>query len=329
MRSSRLGRAFFSRPEAHLAGPPPASGARELPHLPTFVRAAEQGGFTAAAAGLGITQAAVSQRIAALEKEVRVSLFDRRAGRIALTEAGERLYEFARRILDLHEQAREGLGGVHPSISGDLPIAASSVPGECYLPALLSAFRERFPEVHVRATVGDSGSVMKEVAKGEAALGLVGQKAEKSSLESEAIGTDTLVLILAPGHPLAGRKSITLGTLARQPLIIREPGSGSRCALKKGLERAGSSLDAMTIALEMGSNAAIRDAVRRGLGASFVSRSTVERELASGDLESVQVRGLVLTRHLYAVHHRRRPLSPAASAFLHFLKAHPLKPDRR
>ena len=54
--------------------------------------------------------------------------------------------------------------------------------------------------------------------------------------------------------------------LAREPLIIREPGSGTRCALKKGLERAGSSLDAMTISLEMGSNAAIKDAVRRGLG---------------------------------------------------------------
>ena len=85
----------------------------------------------------------------------------------------------------------------------------------------------------------------------------------------------------------------------------------------------------MTIPLEMGSNAAIKDAVKRRLGVSFVSRSTVERELTSGELRSIQVRGLVLTRFLYVVYHRRRPLSPAASAFLHFLKANPLKPDRR
>jgi DNA-binding transcriptional LysR family regulator len=305
------------------------SGPRELPHLATFARAAERGSFTDAAADLGVTQAAVSQRIAALEKELRVSLFHRRAGRIALSKAGERLYELARKILDLHEEARRSLGGFHPSISGELPIAASSVPAECYLPALLSAFRERFPEVHVRASVGDSRSVMKEVTKGLATLGLVGQKAEESSLVSEPIGTDTLALVLAPGHPLAGRRSIPLAVLAREPLIIREPGSGTRCALRKGLERAGSSLDAMTIALEMGSNAAIKDAVKRGLGASFVSRSTVERELASGELVSVQVRGLVLTRYLYAVYHRRRPLSPAAAAFLHFMKARPLEPDRR
>jgi DNA-binding transcriptional LysR family regulator len=312
-----------------MADPSVSPGPRELPHLATFARAAERGSFTDAAADLGVTQAAVSQRIAALEKELRVSLFNRRAGRIALTEAGERLYELTRRILDLHEEARENLGGYHSSISGDLPIAASSVPAECYLPALLASFRERFPGVHVRAAVGDSSSVMKEVAKGLASLGLVGQKAEQPSLESEPIGTDILALIFPPGHPLAGRKSISLAVLSREPLIIREPGSGTRCALRKGLERAGSSLDAMTISLEMGSNAAIKDAVRRGLGVSFVSRSTVERELSAGELVSVQVRGLVLTRYLYAVYHRRRPLSPAASAFLRFLKANPLKPDWR
>jgi DNA-binding transcriptional LysR family regulator len=307
----------------------PPSGPPELPHLSTFVRAAEQGSFTAAAAGLGLSQAAVSQRIAALEGELRRSLFDRRAGRIALTEAGQRLYELARRILDLHEEARESLGGFQPNVAGELPIAASSVPAECYLPALLSSFREEFPEVHVRASVSDSSSVMKEITKGEATLGLVGQKAENPSLESEPIGTDTLTLILAPGHPLAGKKSISLAVLAREPLILREPGSGTRCALRKGLERAGSSLEEMTITLEMGSNAAIKDAVKRGLGVSFVSGSTVERELSAGELVSVQVRGLVLTRYLYAVYHRRRPLSPAAAAFLRFLKANPLKPDRR
>src|SRR5262249_38404655 len=118
----------------------PASGLAELPHLATFAVVAERRGFTAAAGELGITQAAVSQRIAALENELRVSLFDRRAGRTALTEAGERLYRYARSILDLHGRARAEVGGFRATVSGDLPLAASSVPGECFLPALLSAF---------------------------------------------------------------------------------------------------------------------------------------------------------------------------------------------
>jgi DNA-binding transcriptional LysR family regulator len=308
---------------AAMVEPLSACGLPELPHLSTFVRAAEQGSFTAAAAAMGITQAAVSQRIATLEGALRVALFDRRAGRISLTEAGQRLYQFARRILNLHEEARRDLGGFHPPVSGDLPIAASSVPGECFLPALLSAFHARHPQVHVRATVSDSGSVIKDVEKGRATLGLVGQRAEKPALETRSIGRDSLVLLVPPGHPWATRRAVSLDTLAQEPLIIRESGSGSRAALEKSLERAGRSLANLNVSLELGSNAAIRDAVKRGLGIAFLSRLCVKRELGSKELRAVAVRGLCLTRDFYLVYHRRRPLSPAASVFLHFVESHP------
>jgi len=211
----------------------------ELPHLATFAAVAERGGFTAAAADLGVTQAAVSQRIAVLERELHVSLFNRRAGRISLSDAGQRLYQYARQILDLHGQVRTDMGAFRPTVAGDLPIAASSVPGECFLPALLSAFHEKYPGVHVRATVSDIGSVMKDVEKGQAALGLVGQKAEKSSFESRHISRDSLVLIIRSGHPWGTRRSISRKVLIGEPLIIRGLGSGSRCALEKSLERAG------------------------------------------------------------------------------------------
>ena len=108
---------------------------------------------------------------------------------------------------------------------------------------------------------------MKEVAKGLAALGLVGQKPEKPGLESEPVGRIPSPSSSPQAIRLAGRKTLSLQMLAREPLIIREPGSGTRCTFRKGLERAGSSLDAMKISPEMGSNAAIKDAVRRGLGA--------------------------------------------------------------
>jgi LysR family transcriptional regulator, low CO2-responsive transcriptional regulator len=301
-----------------------AIGPAEIPHLSTFVRAAEQGSFTAAAAQLGITQAAVSQRIAILERELRVSLFNRQAGRIALTDAGERLYQYARQILGLHEQARRNLGGIQPAISGDLPIAASSVPGEYFLPPLLSLFHAEHPEVHVRATVSDSGVVLKDIEKGRATLGLVGQRIENLQLEFRTIGSDCLVLIVNAGHPSAGRKAISLQALKGERLIIREPGSGSRWALEQGLARAGTSLAALNVTLELGSNAAIKDAVRRGLGVAFLSQLAVRKELESNELQSVGVKGLDLEREFYVVFHRRRPLHPAAAVFLHFLETHPI-----
>jgi DNA-binding transcriptional LysR family regulator len=307
-----------------MADSPPAPGIPELPHLSTFVRAAEQGSFTAAASALSITQAAVSQRIAILEKELRISLFDRRSGRIALTEAGQQLYEYARKIFDLHEQARRNLGGFHPCVSGDLPIAASSVPGECFLPSLLSAFHASYPQVRVRASVSDSGSVMADVERGKASLGLIGQKAEKRRLESRPIGSDSLVLLVPSGHPWASSRLVSLNALTGEPLISREPGSGSRRTLEKSLGQAGTSLADLNVLLELGSNAAIKDAVKRGLGLAFLSRLCVKRELDSEELWAVAVRGLCLKRNFYLVYDRRRPLSPAASVFLHFIESHPI-----
>ena len=303
---------------------PPASGLTELPHLATFATVAERSSFTAVAADLGITQAAVSQRIALLENQLQVSLFNRRAGRISLTEAGQRLYPYARKILDLHAQARTDLGGFQPTLAGDLPIAASSIPGECFLPALLTAFHEAHPGVHVRATVSDSGSVMQDIEKGQAMIGLVGQEAEKPNLEFRPIGSDSLVLVVGSGHRWATRKRIPLKALTGESLIIRERGSGSRCALEKSLLRSGTSLAVLNITLELGSNTAIKDAVKRGLGIAFLSRLAVHGELNDRELQAIEVSGLSLARQFYLVYHRRRPLSPAASAFLHFLESYPV-----
>src|SRR5437868_14035129 len=90
----------------------------QLPHLETFSKAAELGNFTAAAKALHLTQAAVSQRVHALEKALNTSLFDRRGGHVVLTNAGSALYEFAQRILDLHREARHGVTGKEVPVSG-------------------------------------------------------------------------------------------------------------------------------------------------------------------------------------------------------------------
>jgi DNA-binding transcriptional LysR family regulator len=297
----------------------------QLPHLETFARAAELCSFTAAARALGLTQAAVSQRIAALEQELAVPLFQRRGGRVLLTEAGRRLHGFAGRIFELHRQAREEVTGMAQPLTGELSLAASSVPGEHLLPGLLDEFRHKYPHVQVRAAVGDSAAVLGQVEHGQADLGLVGKKGDSPHLEQRCFAFDRLALIVPTGHPLARQASVTREQLCGLPLIVREAGSGSRWCLEHALAQAGHSPGELRVVLELGSNEAIKEAVLRGLGLAVLSTHTVEREAEGGPLRTLLVTDLPLQREMYAVWDRRRALPIPARLFLDLLGPSPGK----
>jgi DNA-binding transcriptional LysR family regulator len=292
----------------------------QLPHLETFARAAELCSFTAAARVLGLTQAAVSQRIHALEQELGVPLFTRQGGRVLLTDTGRRLHEYAQRILELHREAREQVGGHPVPLSGELSLAASSVPGEHLLPGLLAAFGQRHPHVQVKATVTDSQVVLEQVEQGLAHLGLVGRKGDSPHLEYRCFACDTLVLVVPPGHPWAQRDSVTLDDLGGQALVLREVGSGSRWCLEQALARAGGSLSNLRIAVELGSNEGIKEAVLRGMGVAVLSNQAVHKEVQAGQLHALKIEGLSLERKMFAVWDRRRALPIPARLFLDLLE---------
>jgi DNA-binding transcriptional LysR family regulator len=207
---------------------PAEAEAGQLPYLEAFSKAAELSSFTGAAKVLRISQAAVSLRVQALEKRLGKPLFQRKGGRVLLTEAGQRFYTYAQRILDLHREAQRDITGHETPVDGELFIAASSIPGEHLPPALLSVFRKKHPHVRVHAPVSDSKTATGQVERGEASLGLVGRKAENPNLEFRYLASDRIVLIVPPGHILDGRKKVVVKQLARHRLVLREVGSGLR-----------------------------------------------------------------------------------------------------
>src|SRR5205807_3806264 len=160
-----------------------------LPYLDTFSKAAELSSFTAAARALRLSQAAVSQRVQALEVTLGTPLFKRQGGRVLLSDAGQKLYDYAQRILDLHREARREATGHETPVAGELLLAASSIPGEHLLPALLSAFGGKHAHVRVRATVSDSMGVIAQVERGEVHLGLVGRTVDQSHLDFRYLAT--------------------------------------------------------------------------------------------------------------------------------------------
>jgi DNA-binding transcriptional LysR family regulator len=159
------------------------------------------------------------------------------------------------------------------------------------------------------------------VDEGQVELGVVGAPPTARALEGRPLMGDELVVVVAAGHPWAGRRDVTLDDLKVEPMVVRERGSGSRDALERALEGVGLGLGAFKIVGEIGSTQAIKQAVRAAVGVSVISRRAVEDECRAGLLACVRLRDLSISRAFHLVTHRDRSRSPLAQAFLAFVES--------
>ena len=292
----------------------------ELRHLRTFIVAAQLESFTKASQSLGMTQGAVSQQVAALEKQLEASLFERVGRVVKLTDQGRQLDDYARKIVDLVDQAERAIRNESAAINGTLRIATSTVPAESLLPELLAEFRQMYPDVNEAVSVSDSAEATQAVENGDADVGFIGELPQQSPLTAKPIADDELAMIVAPSHRYVEKGSIAINELRTEPMIIREPGSASRHCVEKGLEARGIRLTELTIGIEMNSNEAIRVAVQRGAGIGFLSKRAIANDVAGGTLAIVKVRGLKLQRKLYVITDKQRVASSPLREFLAFLE---------
>lgn len=292
----------------------------EMRHLNTFVLAAELQSFTGAASTLGMTQAAVSQHIAALEKELAVSLFHRTGRSVVLTEQGRTLYEYARQIVELADQACDKITNAPRVVSGTLKIAASTVPSEWLLPQLLVGFRKQYPDVQGLVVVSDSAGAIRMVESGDAELGIVGELPRASQVCAKAIARDELTLVVPPGHRFANSLAVKAEELLAEPLIIREANSGSRRCVEQALAQVGVAASDLNISMEVNSNEAIRAAVEEGVGLAFLSANAIAREIRDGRLIPVKLERVVAQRYLYCITDPDRMPAAPCRAFLSFLE---------
>ncbi len=294
-------------------------GRMELRHLKTFVAAARELSFTRAAKALELTQGAVSQHVAAIEKQLTVRLFERSGRQVRLTEAGKRLYDYAQRIVDLTEEAIREVSQQETALSGTLRIATSTVPAELLLPRMLGEFRKLFPNVHESVVVSDSDAAIQCVENHEADVGLVGELPNSPHLMSHPVAADELILVVPPDHPFANKSVIGAEDLRDETLIVREAGSGSRHCVEKALEAKGISMASLSIGIEMNSNDAIASAVACGAGIAFLSAMSLKKEIEEEKIVPVKVRGLRAKRQLYLITHECRSKSSPVREFLDFV----------
>jgi len=286
--------------------------------LAAFCAVVERRSFSQAAERLGVTQPAVSLQVRALEKRLGTQLLDRSGRRVEPTEAGMRLYRGAQRLLALEEQVitEVGLEGGE-ELTGTFELGASTGPGGIVVAQLLCEFAERHPDLRVTLWVFDTQTIVERVAARELELGVVGAARRHRGVAFEPFFRDPVVLVCPPGHRFAG-KTVTLEDLHDENLIAMQEGAGVRQLLEDELRRSGKKLRDLGVRLELGLQESVLSAVRAGHGVTFISRRSVEADLAVGTLAEVRVAGLELERDVFVVRATGRVETRAARAFLDF-----------
>ena len=281
--------------------------------LEVFLSVAKHLNYTRAGEEVNLSQPSVSVRIRQLEDELGVKLFEQLGKKVAVTEAGLALIPHARRVVTAIEDARHAIDELQGLERGSLRIGASTTPGMYLIPQVVARFKDRYPKIEIHLGIRDTRQIEAGVIGNDFDFGFVGGHLAGDEVNVFPWLTDQLVLVVAPRHPLAKKKSIKADDLRTQKFILRESGSATRAAIVTHLRDIDLQLEPI---MEMENPESVKKAVQSGLGIAFISSFAVETELKAKSLVAVAVRGLDIRRELKIVHRKDKHLGRAAQTFI-------------
>jgi DNA-binding transcriptional LysR family regulator len=292
----------------------------DIRQLKAFVAIAESGTFTAGAARVHVTQAAISMQIRQLETETHAQLFIRAPRRVILTEAGEKLLERAYTILREHSAALEELAALTGAHRGRLRIgSASAMVSADPLPQILREVRQTYEGVETSVVSGTSESLVKQVLAGELDAAFVSLPVDARGVQTELLNEDYLVAIASPRHPLAKQKIVSAYALAGEKLILGESGGNTRRLIDQFFAQAGVSLK---VCMELSRLAAIKRMVEEDMGVGIVPLQSVQQEVASGKLVRWWIEGAQINWQLGVARLIGGYESPIHQKFLQLCREH-------
>jgi LysR family transcriptional regulator, transcriptional activator of the cysJI operon len=291
----------------------------DLHQLSLFLAVAETGSISAAARLKHISQPVMSLHVRNLEKYFEVQLLDRIGRGVQLTEAGKLLVQNIRAVMGSVQEMKDGMVEWKNLNRGFLRIGGSTTPGVYLLPKILGQFQTRFPGIELDLLIGNTAQVEQWVLENTLSLGVIGKKTTIPDLEAVPFVKDELVVIAPADHILTKKKSIRTKDLADYSFIIREEGSNTRQTYEDELKKKGIKL---SIALELGSTEAIKQAVSAGLGISIVSPLCIQSERKHKELHVLRVIDADFIRQFHIISLRGKHLSPGTQRFLDQLKSY-------
>jgi DNA-binding transcriptional LysR family regulator len=288
-----------------------------LHQLRVFKTVVDLKGVTRASEALSLSQSSVTHQVQALAKSLG-NLIQPGRRSFELTPVGLALYERAGRILALVRETSEALDEIAGLRSGSVRIAGDTTVGIYVLPDALAVFNAKHPEIELSLEVVNRKRVREMLLSGDADLGVAGRLWDDDLLEAEPFMANELMCFSSPKHPLVSREPLEPRDLLDGPLLLREPGSGTRESAEEILREHG--VDPHP-AMQMASNGALKRAVAKGLGVTVLSSYAVRLELELHLLHRLDVRGFPVERKWHVVWARERFLSPAAQAFRRHLQS--------
>ena len=289
-----------------------------LHQLRIFLAVAQHNSFARAAEALHLSPPTLSLQVKQLSETIGQPLFEQIGKKIFLTAAGTTLAEACTDIEIRMERLSQDLAALQGVERGSFKLAILTTV-KYTVPKLLGGFCAAHPGIEVAMVVGNRENLLQRLANNQDDLYIMGQPPDSMDLICEDFADNPLVVVAPPAHPLCGRKRIAPQSLATEPFILREPGSGTRLTAERFFAEQGVTVKNR---LEVGSNEAIKQTVAGGLGLAVLSATTVVSELALGELVQLDVKGFPLIRRWHVVYPRGKRLSAAALAFKDWLFEH-------
>jgi len=284
-----------------------------LNHLRIFYYAARERNLTKAAEALFVTQPAVTMQIKALEQYLEVPLFRKRGKFLELTDEGSVLYKYAEKIFGIVDEMEHALKGFASLTHGSLIIGTTRSFARHLMPSLLSGYQEKFPGIKVSLEVGSSTEIAEGVAAFKYDLAIVGRIPLPSKVKAIPFKLEEFCVVASPYHPLAKKGAVSWEELEKEPIIIREPGSGSRHFMLSLLASHGVK---PSVLLEAGSVEFIKEYVIQSRGISFLYKPEIAREAEMGLLRPLKLGEGPIYIETIIVVPDGVTLSPASRAFL-------------
>lgn len=287
-----------------------------LHQLKVFAEVAKCGSITKAAESLHMTQPAVSIQMKQLQESVDIPLIEIIGKKLYLTEAGERLYSMQQTIQEHEEAFQAYTSELKGGLTGNLSISAAST-AKYFLPYLLGAFQKKYPKVKITLKVTNRDEVLQHLYDNKFQLAILTQLPDDSTIISNPFLINPLVMACPPDHSLLNKKNLTLKDLKDETFIFREPGSGTRMVMERLLKEA---VIEPNIAMELGTNEAVKQAIMAGIGISLISKLSMYSELDTGTIDELHLKQFPVTTHWHTLYRKSKVNTRVIKNFLDFLQ---------